>query len=180
MGFGAAIALAIMAVAAVQLRPKGIRVEDYPEASRLLQPIFGGWGLPLFVASLGITSFGAAVEVSLSGAYEIAQTLGWNWGKEQKARDESRFTLSYTAMLALAALPIALGVQPLKLTVFTMAISCLILPFITFPFLVLMNDPIHLGDQVNRRWANYAVAGIVGLTFVLALVAIPLQVLGGS
>ena len=118
--------------------------------------------------------------MSLSGAYEIAQTLGWNWGKEQKARDESRFTLSYTAMLALGAVPIALGVEPLKLTVFTMAIACLILPFLTFPFLALMNDRTVLRDQVNSRWANYAVAAIVGITFLLAIVAIPLQILGGS
>ena len=45
MGFGAAIALAIMAVSAAILRPKGIRVESYPEASRMLEPIFGRWGL---------------------------------------------------------------------------------------------------------------------------------------
>ena len=80
----------------------------------------------------------------------------------------------------MAALPIAAGLDPLKLTVFTMAVACLLLPFVTFPFLVLMNDRDYMREQVNSRWANFAVVGIVVIAFVLAAVAIPLQVLGGS
>ena len=180
MSFGAVIALAVIAVAATVLRPHGIRVESYAEAMHVLSPVFQHWGPALFIASLGITSLGAGVEVSLSSAYEVAQTLGWNWGKEQKARDESRFTLTYTILLFVAALPIAAGLDPLKLTVFTMAVACLLLPFVTFPFLVLINDRDYMREQVNSRWANFAVVGIVVIAFVLAAVAIPLQVLGGS
>ena len=125
-------------------------------------------------------SLGAAVEVGLSSAYEVAQTLGWNWGKEQRAGDEARFSLTYSVMLLIAALPIAAGLDPLKLTIFTMAVACLMLPFVTFPFLVLMNDKHYMREQVNSRWANFAIVGIIAIAFVLAAVAIPLQVLGGS
>jgi Mn2+/Fe2+ NRAMP family transporter len=180
MSFGATIALAVIAVAAVVLRPHGIRVESYAEAMNVLDPVFSRWGPALFIASLAIVSLGAAVEVSLSSAYEVAQTLGWNWGKEQKARNASRFTLAYSTLLFAAALPIVAGLDPLKVTVFTMAITCLMLPFVTFPFLVLMNDREYLREHVNSRWTNYVVIGIVAIAFVLAAVAIPLQVLGGA
>jgi Mn2+/Fe2+ NRAMP family transporter len=180
MSFGAVIAIAIIIAAAAVLAPAGVRVETYGQAVRMLDSVFRRWGIVVFLLSLGIASLGAAIEVSLSTAYEIAQTLGWNWGKSCKPRNEARFTLSYTLALFAGAVPILAGIDPLRLTIFTMAIACLALPFVTFPFLVLMNDRTVLGRSVNRRWSNVAVAGIVALSFVLALVAIPLQVLGGS
>ncbi len=180
MSFGALMAIGAIIVAARVLGPQGVRVENYGEAAHLLDPLFGRWGLLLFILSLGICSLGAAIEVALSTAYELAQTFGWNWGKEQKPRDEARFTLSYTLVLFASAIPILAGLDPMKVTVFTMAIVCLALPFVTFPFLVLMNDRVYLGSHVNRRWSNYAVVCIVALAFLLAVVAIPLQVLGGS
>ena len=180
MGFGSVIALGIIVTAARVLGTHGVRVEDYSEAAGMLNPVFGRWGLALFVGSLAIASLGAALEVSLSVAYELAQTLGWNWGKTQKARDESRFTVGYTVVLAIATIPTLAGLDPMKLTVFTMAIVCLALPFVTFPFLILMNDREYLRSHVNHRVANVAVVAVVAIAFVLAVVAIPLQLLGSS
>jgi Mn2+/Fe2+ NRAMP family transporter len=179
MGFGSIITLSILVVSAQVLGPHGIRIDEYPQAAGMLTPVFRSWGLALFALSLAIASLGAAVEVSLSTAYEIAQTLGWNWGKQKKARDEARFTVSYSAMLVVAAIPSVAGIDPLSLTAFTMAAACLALPLVTVPFLVLMNDRLYLGRHTNRRWANFVVAGIVVIAFVLAIVAIPLQVAGG-
>jgi Mn2+/Fe2+ NRAMP family transporter len=180
MGFGACVAVAIIVVAAGVLKPQGIRVDDYGQAARMLDPVLHSAGFLIFVLSLGITSLWAAIEVSLSAAYELAQTFGWNWGKSQKARDESRFTLSYTVVLFAAAVPILAGVDPMQLTTFTMAIACIALPFVTFPLLVLINDRVYLGEHVNGRWSNVVVIAIVGVAFVLAIVAVPLQILGGS
>jgi Mn2+/Fe2+ NRAMP family transporter len=179
MSFGAVISMGIIVVAAGVLGPKGIRVEHYPEAAGMLVPLIGKWGAPLFICSLGIASLGAAMEVSLSAAYEIAQCLGWNWGKQEKPSSEARFTLSYSILLIAGAVPILLGIDPLSLTVFTMALGCVVLPFVAFPFLILMNDRVYLGRQTNRRWSNIVVVGIVAVTFVLAIVAIPLQIAGG-
>lgn len=178
MGFGAAIALGIMIVSAAVLGPRGVRVDNYHEAATMMTPVWGRWGFVLFVLSLAIASFGAAVEVSLSTAYEIAQSFGWNWGESQRPRDEARFSVSYSIVLAIAALLVLTGIDPLKLTVFTMALACVALPFVTFPFLVLMNDRRYLGSHTNRRWSNIVVASIVAIAFVLAIVAIPLQILG--
>jgi hypothetical protein len=48
------------------------------------------------------------------------------------------------------------------------------------PFLFLMNDARYVGDYRNGWMSNFAVILIVCLGFVLALVTIPLQILGGT
>jgi Mn2+/Fe2+ NRAMP family transporter len=179
MSFGSAIALGVMIVAGTTLARHGIRANNYGEAAQMMTPVWGWWGFFLFAVSLGIASFGAAVEVSLGTAYEIAQCLGWNWGESQRPRDAARFSLAYSFMLVVGLALVLSGIDPMKLTVFTMALACVTLPFLTFPFLILMNDTRFLGRHTNRRWSNIAIASIIGIAFILAIVALPLQFLGG-
>ncbi|HET8549451.1 MAG TPA: divalent metal cation transporter [Bryobacteraceae bacterium] len=178
MIFGASIAAGIVVVAARVLGPAGIRVDDYHQAALMLTPLWGWWGFLVFVLCLAIASFGAGVEVILAIAYELAQSFGWTWGKNKRARDEARFTLGYTAPILLASLIMVTGIEPLRLTMFTMALTCAALPLATFPFLVLLNDPIYMREHTNPRWMNYIVAGIVTLACILAVVALPLQIFG--
>jgi Mn2+/Fe2+ NRAMP family transporter len=71
------------------------------------------------------------------------------------------------------------GIDPLKLTLFSMALTALTLPLVTFPFLILMNDRDYVGEHGNGWISNAAVIVISLLASLLALVAIPLQLLGG-
>lgn len=178
MMFGATIAAGLLIVSAHVLGPAGIRVDDYHQAALMMTPLWGWRGFLLFAACLAVASFGAAVEVSLAIAYELAQTFGWTWGKSKRARDEARFTLGYTAPIILASMLMMTGIEPIGLTVFTMALTCAALPVATFPFLVLLNDPIYMREHGNPRWLNYVVVGIVSLACLLAIVAIPLQIFG--
>ena len=50
---------------------------------------------------------------------------------------------------------------------------------VVWPLLVVMNDERHLRAYTNGWITNIAVIAIVALAFVLAVVAIPLQILGG-
>ncbi len=180
MTFGAVLALSVLVCSAQVLHTQGVRVSDYAHAATILTPVFGHAGPRLFAICLAVCCLGAAAEVSLSSAYEMAQTLGWNWGMQQKARHESRFSVTYSVLLLIAALPVAAGVNPLALTTFTMALTCVELPLVTFPFLILMNDPHYMGRHINRRWSNVVVVAIIGLAFLVAIVAIPLQLAGGA
>jgi Mn2+/Fe2+ NRAMP family transporter len=179
MTFGAVVAAGIVIVAARVLGPSGIRVDDYHQAALMLTPLWGWWGFLLFLGCLAVTCFGAAIEVALAMAYELAQTFGWTWGKNKRAREEARFTMGYTAPILIATVILATGIEPLGLTVFTMALSCVALPFATFPFLVILNDPTYMREHTNPRWMNYVITAIVALAFVLAIVAVPLQIFGG-
>jgi Mn2+/Fe2+ NRAMP family transporter len=50
---------------------------------------------------------------------------------------------------------------------------------IVFPLLILMNDRHYLREYRNHTVGNVLVSAVVVVAFVIALVAIPLAVLGG-
>ncbi|HEY8133608.1 MAG TPA: divalent metal cation transporter [Thermoanaerobaculia bacterium] len=180
MGFGSMISIAGIVVAAMVLAPRGIHVTDYHQAALVLTEVFPFWGYALFAISMGIACFGAAVEVALSMSYTFAQTFGWNWGEDLEPIENARFALVYTAAILFGSLFMLVGVDPLKLTMMTMAINAAVLPFVAVPMLLLMNDRKLLREAANGFISNFATVGIVLLTLVLAVVSIPLAFLGGS
>jgi Mn2+/Fe2+ NRAMP family transporter len=180
MGFGSVISVGAVVVAALVLAPRGIQMDDYHQAALMLTRIFPFWGFTLFAVSMGIACLGAAVEVALSMAYTTAQTFGWNWGEDLDPREDARFCLTYTGAILLSSLLILFGVDPLKLTLLTMAVNAAVLPFIAIPFLLLMNDRKLLGEHANG-WISNAVALVtLVLSLVLAGVSIPLMIVGGG
>ncbi|WP_281168670.1 NRAMP family divalent metal transporter [Chroococcidiopsis thermalis] len=179
MGFGSIVSLGVLIVAAMVLHPRGIQVDSYEQAALMLTQPFGYWGFILFAASLGIACFGAALEVTLDTAYIVAQALGWNWGESLRPKDAARFSFVYTVFVFLASLLMVAGIDPLQLTLFSMALTAVILPIAILPFLVLMNDDRYVGRHRNGWISNTVVIFTIGLAFVLAIVAIPLEILGG-
>lgn len=180
MSFGAIISVAIIVLAAIIYPPHGIEdVEGYEQIAMILTPAFGGWGLYLFAGSLLITCFGAALEVSLAQSYLVAQGFGWNWSESARPKTDPAFCLVYTICILIAVVPIALGLDPLTVTIFSMAITAVSLPFGVVPFIFLMNDRKYVGDHVNGRIANAVVLFVIGLAFLFAVVTIPLQIWGG-
>jgi Mn2+/Fe2+ NRAMP family transporter len=180
MGFGSVISIGAIVVAAVVLAPRGIQVDDYHQAALMLTQIFPFWGFALFALSMGIACLGASVELALAMAYTTAQTFGWNWGENLDPREDARFCLSYTAAILAAALLILFGVDPLKLTLLSMVINAAVLPFVAIPFLLLMNDRKLLGKYSNGWISNSMAILTLVVSVILALVSIPLMILGGS
>jgi Mn2+/Fe2+ NRAMP family transporter len=178
MGFGGSIAVAVLACAAMVFHARGIQVDRYEQIPLILAEPLGHWGFILFVASLGIACFGAALEIALQIAYLVAQGFGWKWGENIRPRHAARFSLVYTIALLLAGLLIFTGIDPLKLTIFSMALTALSLPVTVVPLLIVMNDREYLGDNVNHWIANAAVLFVSVLACIVAIVAIPLQILG--
>jgi Mn2+/Fe2+ NRAMP family transporter len=178
MGFGGLVAIAVLAGAAMVFHQRGIEIERYEQIPLMLAQPLGRWGFILFVASLGIACFGAALEIALQIAYLVAQGFGWKWGENIKPGQAARFSLTYTIAALLAGLLIFTGIDPLKLTIFSMALTALSLPVTVMPLLVIMNDREYLGDNVNHWIANAAVLFVSVLACIVALVAIPLQLMG--
>jgi NRAMP (natural resistance-associated macrophage protein)-like metal ion transporter len=179
MSFGSCVSLAVLIVAALVLFPRGIQVDNYEQAALMLTAPFGYWGFILFAASLGIACFGAALEVSLDQAYVVAQTLGWNWGENQHPKEDARFSMTYTIFIFASSLLMVIGIDPLTLTIFSMALTAVILPLVILPFLILMNDEHYVGEHRNGIVGNSVVIIITIMTFVMAVVAIPLEIFGG-
>ena len=180
MGFGSIISIGAIIVAGAVLGPRGIHVNDYHQAALMLTEAFPYWGYVLFAVSVAIACLGAAVEVALATSYTVAQTFGWNWGEDLRPTEDARFCLVYTGAILLASLIMVAGVEPLKLTVVTMALNAAVLPVVAFPMLLLMNDRKLLGDHANGVFSNVVTVATVAITFLLAIVSIPLTFLGGS
>ncbi len=179
MSFGGLLAIAVLVVAAMVFHPLGIEPQRYEQLALLLAHPLGRAGFYLFAGTLFISCLGAALELSLATAYCFAQGLGWNWGENVRPRDAARFTGSYTIMIVIASLLMVTGIDPLQLTLFSMALTSLTLPIVTFPFLILMNDRDYMGEYGNHWIGNLAVIAISLLASIIALVAIPLQLMGG-
>jgi Mn2+/Fe2+ NRAMP family transporter len=179
MGFGTVVAMGVLIVAGVTLLPAGIGLDRYEQAPLMLSRVLGIWGFYAFAASLGIACFGAAVESTLSCAYVTAQAFGWEWGEDLAPRANARFATVYTAVVFIGAAITFTGLDPLKLTIFSMALTVVILPILLLPFVVVMNDENFLGEHRNG-WLSNTVGAIVVITaLVLSVIAIPLELIGG-
>jgi Mn2+/Fe2+ NRAMP family transporter len=179
MTVGAVVSAGVIIVAGMVLHPKNIQVDSINQAAAMLTDAFPFWGFALFAVSVGIACIGASTEVGLSLAYAVSQTFGWQWGEGLEPAKNARFALTYTVAILVASVIIALGVDPLKLTIYTMALNATVLPVVAIPFLLLMNDGRILGKHTNGVITNAATIAIIIISVVLFVVSIPLVFLGG-
>src|SRR4029079_9557564 len=126
----------VLVCAAMVFLPRQIGLDAYEQISLVLATPLGRAGFGLFLISLCITCFGATAEITLAGAYLMAQGLGWPWSENMKPAHDARFAATYTVLIALAAVPIALGADPLRLTNISMVVSAASLPVTVIPLIV--------------------------------------------
>jgi len=179
MTFGGFLSMAVLVAAALAFQPRGIDIERFEQAALLMTSALPKWGFYLFAFSMLFACLGAALEVSLAIAYFFAQGFGWNWGEDLEPSKDARFSFAYTIIIFLAAIPLLFGVDPIKVTLMSMALTAATLPLAIVPFLFLMNDPIYLGEHRNGWISNSVVAIIILISFVLSVISIPLQIIGG-
>jgi Mn2+/Fe2+ NRAMP family transporter len=179
MCFGGVVSMGVLVTSAMVLQPRHIIVDSYDQAALMFVPVFGRWAVTLFAAALGIGCFGAAVELTLNAGYTFAQAPGWSWGASRSRRDAARFTCAFTLVL-LAALAVGLiGFDPLRLTMISVALTVVIMPMVVLPFLVLMNDPKYVKEHTSGALGNTFLAALTIVGGLLAVVVIPLELLGG-
>ncbi|MFL5463616.1 MAG: Nramp family divalent metal transporter [Gemmatimonadaceae bacterium] len=179
MSFGGFLSMAVLVAAALALRPNGIDVEKFEQAALLMTTALPKWGFYLFALAMLFACLGAALEISLSIAYFFAQGFGWNWSEDLTPSEDARFSFTYTLIILLAAVPLVLGIDPIKVTMMSMALTAATLPLAIVPFLFLMNDPVYLGEHRNGWISNTVVTIIILISFVLSVISIPLQIMGG-
>lgn len=179
MTFGGALSMAVLVVAALTFHPNGVDVDTFEQSALLMTTALPKWGFFLFAVSMLFTCLGAALETSLAIAYFFAQGFGWSWSEDLTPSKDARFCFTYSIIILLAAIPLLSGIDPIKVTLMSMALTAATLPLAVAPFLFLMNDPIYLGEHRNGWISNTVVTITILISFVLALIAIPLQIIGG-
>jgi Mn2+/Fe2+ NRAMP family transporter len=179
---GGLLSLAIMAAAALVLRPAGITVDDLPQVALPVSVALGRVGLAVVILGIFAATFGAALETALSAGYSVAQFFGWQWGKFTRPREGARFHAVLIGALVAGTLVGMTGVDPVKVTEYSIVLSAAALPLTYLPILVVANDPQFMGVRANGRVAN-ALGGVyLVLLAVIAVAAIPLIVItkGGA
>lgn len=180
MGFGSTTAIALIVLSAMVLQPKGIAGLTLAEVGLAMAEPLGRLGASLFGATLFVTCLGAALEISLSMGYNVAQGFGWEWGEEKVPARAPRFNTVMLLFLVGAFALSLIGLDPLQLALYGSAFTALVLPISLLPFLVLMNDPSYLGDRTNGRLSNLGLGLVLVIAFVVAVVSIPLLILSGG
>jgi manganese transport protein len=180
--FGGIVAFALIVGAAIVLFPKGIQVQSLHEAGLPEREQFGVIGFAVFLIGTFAVAMGAGIETALSGAYAVCEYFGWDWGKQGRPSQAPLFSMTYIVMV-IAAVAIALtGVDPIRITVVSLAAAAASLPFTFAPLLIVANDRDFVGDQVNTRAINVAALLMLGLLLLVTVAAVPLLILtrGGS
>jgi manganese transport protein len=179
---GGLLSLALMASAHLVLAPHDIGVGQLSQVALPATIVLGKLGLAAALVGIFAATFGAALETGLSAGYTVAQYFGWPWGKHLRPRDAARFHLVVLVSIILATLIGLSGVDPVKVTEYSIVLSAAALPLTYFPILVIANDADYMGEKVNGRFLN-AIAGVylVILVFVAAI-TIPLMIItrGGA
>jgi manganese transport protein len=174
---GGFLSFALMITAAVLFFPQGIEPQLLGTVALGAEVPLGTIGLLLALIGILFAVGGAAIDTCFSGAYNLAQFFGWEWGKHRKPTDAPRFTIAWAVLLVLALLVIITGIDPVMLTEYSVIFSVVALPLTYIPILLVANDKAYMGRYANGRIANAFGAFYLLVIVAVALTAIPLMII---
>jgi manganese transport protein len=176
-GLGGFLSFALMIVGGSLFLDKGIEPEFLGSIAIGAEVPLGQIGLLLALVGILFAVSGAAIDTLFSGAYALAQFLGWEWGRYRSNRGAPRFTVTWLVLLVVALGVVLTGVDPVQLTEFAVIFSAVALPLTYIPILLVANDRSYMREYTNGRLSN--TLGLIYLVVILiiSLTAIPLLVL---
>jgi Mn2+/Fe2+ NRAMP family transporter len=174
---GGLLSLALMLGASLVLAPQHISVDSLTQVALPTASVVGRLGLAVLILGIFAATFGAALETALSAGYTVGQYLGWQWGKFVEPSAAPRFHLVVLLAIFAGMLFAATGVDPVKVTEYSIVLSAAALPLTYFPILVIANDPDYMGDQVNGRFGNALASVYLVIIVLIAFATIPLMIL---
>jgi len=173
---GGLLSFALMIGAAALLLPRGIDPQALGSVALVVQSPLGTIGLLLALVGILFAVSGAAIDTAFSGAYNVAQFFGWEWGKYRHNEGAPRFTIAWFVMLLLGFLIVITGVDPIQVTELSVIFSVVALPLTYLPILLVANDRAYMGRHRNGRLANAFGVLYLAIIAVIAVAAIPLMV----
>jgi manganese transport protein len=176
-GLGGFLSAALMLTGATLFLERGISPEHLGTIALGAEVPLGTIGLLLAIVGILFAVGGASIDTVFSGAYNLAQFCGWEWGRYRTNAGAPRFTLTWIVLLVLGMAIVLTGVDAVVLTEYAVIFSVVALPLTYFPILLVANDEAYMGRYRNGRLANGL--GFLYLLIILAvsLSAIPLMIL---
>jgi manganese transport protein len=176
-GLGGFLSFALMIMGGSLFLDKGIEPEFLGSITLGAEVPLGQIGLLLALVGILFAVSGAAIDTLFSGAYNLAQFLGWEWGRYRHPSGAPRFTLTWVVLLVLALGAVMTGVDPVQLTEYAVIFSAVALPLTYIPILLVANDRTYMREYVNGRLANGFGLLYLVVIMVISLTAVPLLVL---
>jgi Mn2+/Fe2+ NRAMP family transporter len=176
-GLGGFFSFALMITGAALFLGHGIDPEHLGTIALGAEVPFGQIGLLLALVGILFAVGGASIDTVFSGAYNLAQFCGWEWGRYRHNAGAPRFTLTWIVLLVLGLAIVMTGVDPVQLTEYAVIFSVVALPLTYLPILLVANDEAYMGRYGNGRASNVLGVVYLGIIMIVALTAIPLMVL---
>jgi manganese transport protein len=176
-GLGGTLSIALMIVGATVFLGHGISPEHLGTIALGAGDTLGKFGLLLALTGILFAVGGASIDTVFSGAYNLAQFCGWEWGRYRHPAGAPRFALTWIVLLLLAAGIVITGVDPVVLTEYAVIFSVVALPLTYVPILLVANDRSYMGRYGNGRLANTLGLIYLAVIVVVSLTAIPLMIL---
>jgi Mn2+/Fe2+ NRAMP family transporter len=176
-GLGGFLSFALMIVGGALFLGKGIEPEFLGSIVLGAEVPLGQIGLLLALVGILFAVGGAAIDTLFSGAYNLAQYLGWEWGRYRSNSGAPRFTVTWLVLLVLGLGLVMTGVDPVQLTEYAVIFSAVALPLTYIPILLVANDRTYMREYVNGRLANVLGLFYLVVIMVIALTAVPLLIL---
>ncbi len=177
---GGLLTVALVIAAATVFAPRGI----FPVLlSTTMLPAalpLGEAGLMLALAGTLACLTGAAVETSMSSAYNFCQFFNLPWGKSLPAKKARVFTAIWAGTLAVGALTVLAGARPLTLVNISVIFGMVLMPLTYYPILRTAMDAGVMGRHVNRKIDTVMGGAVLVLIVAAAAAAIPLMIVTRS
>jgi Mn2+/Fe2+ NRAMP family transporter len=174
---GGLLSLALMIVGSAVFLRHGINPEHLGTIALGAEEPLGKIGLLFAIVGILFAVGGASIDTVFSGAYNLAQFLGWEWGRYRSPAGAPRFTLTWLVLLVLAFAIVVTGIDPVMLTEYAVIFSAVALPLTYIPILLVANDREYMGAHRNGRLANVLGFAYLIVILVIAVAAIPLMLI---
>ncbi len=171
--FSDIVAWFIIVACAATLWTHGVRNINVPaDAAQAMKPLAGEFAGLLFSAGLFNASFFAASVLPISTAYSVCEGLGFESGVDKSFRQAPFFYWLYTLLIVAGAAVVLIPNFPLvPMTILSQVLNGVLLPFVLYFMLRLINNKELMGKYVNSRifnivaWATAVI--VIGLTAVM-------------
>ncbi len=167
----------ILATAATLFKAGKTDIKSAAEAAEALRPLAGDAARLLFALGLMGTGFLAVPVLTGSGAYALAEALGWKVGLNEKPRRARGFYAIVAGSTVVGMAINFVGINPVDALFWTAVINGFLTPPLLGLLMHVSNNKHVMGERVNGVGLN-VVGGIT--TLIMAAAAVGLLVTWGK
>ena len=145
----------VVACAATIFKAGGGEITDAADAAKALLPFAGRFAGMLFAIGLVNASLLSAAILPLATAYNVCEGLGFESGVEKRFSEAPIFYWLYTMLIVCGAGFVLIPHMPLlKVILFSQVANGVLLPFVLFYMLKLVNRKRIMQEYTNNAWQN--------------------------